>query len=234
VPATRKRRQLTRAADTVPFWWHSIDLGDGVVTDGRKSAQQLDEEWRALGLPDLRGKTVLDVGAWDGWFSFQAERHGAARVVALDHYVWSMDLARQQKYWEDCMAAGVVPEPYHTKPELWRPQELPGKVGFDTAHRALGSRVESVVADFMTVDLERIGTFDVVLFLGVLYHVRHPMLALERLAPRLLRVLRVQRAERRRQQLVGPEPACRGGDVPDGGVRAGRELGRPRIPAAVA
>jgi tRNA (mo5U34)-methyltransferase len=194
VPATRKRRKLTRAADTVPFWWHSIDLGDGVVTEGRKSAEQLDEEWAALALPDLRGKTVLDIGAWDGWFSFQAERHGAARVVALDHYVWSMDLARQQKYWEDCMAAGVAPEPYHTKPELWRPQELPGKVGFDTAHRALESRVESVVADFMTVDLERLGTFDVVLFLGVLYHVRHPMLALERLA-RITRELLVVETE---------------------------------------
>ena len=26
---------------------------------------------------DLTGKRVLDIGAWDGWFSFEAERHGA-------------------------------------------------------------------------------------------------------------------------------------------------------------
>jgi 2-polyprenyl-3-methyl-5-hydroxy-6-metoxy-1,4-benzoquinol methylase len=26
---------------------------------------------------------VLDIGAWDGWFSFEAERHGAA-VTAID------------------------------------------------------------------------------------------------------------------------------------------------------
>jgi tRNA (mo5U34)-methyltransferase len=29
---------------------------------------------------------------------------------------------------------------------------------------------------------EKIGTFDIVLFLGVLYHLRHPLLALERIA----------------------------------------------------
>jgi tRNA (mo5U34)-methyltransferase len=67
-------------------------------------------------------------------------------------------------------------------PGLWRPDELPGKVGFDTAHRALDSRVESVVGDLMTIDLDRLGAFDIVLLLGVLRHLRHPMLALERLA----------------------------------------------------
>ena len=26
---------------------------------------------------DLRGKRVLDIGAWDGWFAFEMERRGA-------------------------------------------------------------------------------------------------------------------------------------------------------------
>jgi tRNA (mo5U34)-methyltransferase len=34
----------------------------------------------------------------------------------------------------------------------------------------------------MDLSPERTGTFDVVLFLGVLYHLRHPLLALERVA----------------------------------------------------
>src|SRR5437870_3991847 len=59
---------------------------------------------------------------------------------------------------------------------------LPGKQGFDTARRLLGSRVESVVGDFMTMDLSALGRFDVVLFLGVLYHLREPFEALRRLA----------------------------------------------------
>jgi tRNA (mo5U34)-methyltransferase len=32
------------------------------------------------------------------------------------------------------------------------------------------------------MDLDKLGQFDVVLFLGVLYHMRHPLLSLERLA----------------------------------------------------
>jgi tRNA (mo5U34)-methyltransferase len=182
VPGGRKVRKLNKLAESVPYWWHSIDLGDGVVTAGRKSAEQLEQEWAALQLPDLSARTVLDVGAWDGWFSFRAEREGAARVVALDHYVWSLDLPAHERYRAECSQNGTRPQPPHTVPELWHPDTLPGKVGFDTAHRALDSKVESVVGDFMSMDLDRLGTFDVVLYLGVLPHMRHPLVALERLA----------------------------------------------------
>jgi len=57
-----------------------------------------------------------------------------------------------------------------------------GKAGFELARQTLESRVEDVDVDVMELTPERIGTFDVVLFLGVLYHVRHPLLALERVA----------------------------------------------------
>ena len=182
MPATRKRRKLVKMAEGVPYWWHSIELGDGVVTHGQCSAEELDQEWAALGLPDLRGKTVLDVGAWDGYFSFRAEEQGAARVVALDHYAWSVDLAAQERYWRQCRSDGSLPAPPHTVADLWKPEQLPGKAGFDVAHRARESKVESMVADFMTMDLTRLGRFDVVLWLGVLDRMRHPLLALERLA----------------------------------------------------
>ena len=182
MPATRNRRKLSKAVQNVAFWWHSIDLGDGVVTDGKRTPEELAAEWSALELPDLRGKTVLDVGAWDGYFSFQAEKQGAARVVALDHHAWSLDLAGEQRYRQECRADGRAPLAPELVPGLWRPGDLPGKAGFDTAHRALGSSVESVVGDFMTMELDRLGTFDVVLYLGVLSHMRHPLMALERLA----------------------------------------------------
>ena len=65
-------------------WLHSIELPDGSVTPGRHS---LDEQWRRIAqfpIPDdLTGKRVLDVGAGDGWFSFEMERRGA-RVVAVE------------------------------------------------------------------------------------------------------------------------------------------------------
>ena len=92
-----------------------------------------------------------------------------------------MHLDEQQAYYRACKAAGVAPDPYHERPDLWDPVGLPGKAGFDTAHRARNSRVEPVVGDFMSVDLSALGRFDVVFFLGVLYHLEEPLTGLRRL-----------------------------------------------------
>jgi tRNA (mo5U34)-methyltransferase len=127
-------------------WWHQIELPDGSVTPGPdRSAEKL--EW--LHLPDLKGKTVLDVGAYDGFFSFAAERLGASRVLAVDTYAWR------------------------------RPG---GKDGFEYARAALGSNVEDIELEVLDISPETVGTFDVVFFLGVLYHMRHPLLSLEKMA----------------------------------------------------
>jgi tRNA (mo5U34)-methyltransferase len=176
-----QRRRLQQKVASVPFWWHSIDLGHGVVTPGHKNAAELQGELDAMALPDLRGKSVLDVGGWDGFFAFEAERRGAARVAVIDHYMWSMDSPGQQAYWRRCMAEGVTPRPYH-ETEFWHPDTLPGKRGFDLAREALGSAVEDIVADFMTCDLDALGSWDVVLYLGVLYHMEEPLTALRRVA----------------------------------------------------
>ena len=76
---------LREAIAATGFWWHSIDLGDGLLTPGGKNAALLRREWEAMKVPDLAGRSVLDIGAWDGYFSFQAERLGAREVVARDH-----------------------------------------------------------------------------------------------------------------------------------------------------
>src|SRR5262245_56397540 len=130
-------------------WYHTIDFGGGIVSKG---ADDTAVRLSRLDLPaSLSGRTVLDVGAWDGFFSFEAERRGAARVVATDSYSWG--------------GAG------------WGT-----KAGFELAREALGSHVEDVEVDVMDLDPSRLGTFDVVLFLGVLYHMRDPVGALERAA----------------------------------------------------
>ena len=130
-------------------WYHTIDLGDGVVTKGVDDSPL---RLARLSLPaSFAGRTVLDIGAWDGFFSFEAERRGASRVVAADYYSWH--------------GAG------------WGTKDA-----FRLAREARGSAVEDVDIDVMDLSPERLGTFDVVLFLGVLYHLRHPLLALERVA----------------------------------------------------
>jgi tRNA (mo5U34)-methyltransferase len=55
--------------------------------------------------------------------------------------------------------------------------------GFGAARKIYGSAVEYVQANVYDLDPARLGTFDIVLFLGVLYHLRHPLLALDRLRP---------------------------------------------------
>ncbi len=100
---------------------------------------------------NLSGMSVLDIGAWDGAYSFEAERRGAKRVVALDSFCWS--------------GGG------------WGSKE-----GFELARKMLGSKVEDVEMEVLDVSPERLGTFDFTLFLGVLYHMKHPLLALEKVA----------------------------------------------------
>jgi len=182
MPAAGDIEELRARVADVPFWWHSIDLGDGVVTPGVKTSDWLSAELAQLELGDLRGKSVLDVGAYDGYYSFAAERMGAERVVALDRWVWSVDLPALARYREEQIASGEPVEPVETLSQIWRPDELPGRRAFDLAHEALGSRVEVVVGDLLDEHIIDLGSFDVVLYLGVLYHVRHPLLALERLA----------------------------------------------------
>ena len=64
-------------------WWHAIEIGDGLVTPGRESAPRSRDPY--LRIPeDLTGKSVLDIGAWDGLYSFEAEKRGARRIVAVD------------------------------------------------------------------------------------------------------------------------------------------------------
>jgi len=174
---------IQEAVDAIPHWFHSIDLGQGVVTPGDKTSETLEEELAKLQLPDLSGKTILDIGAWDGYYSWTAERMSASRVVSLDHFVWSIDRTRAIEYVSDWRDSGDLDPPRLEETDAWKPEELPGKRGYDLSHRILNSKAECVVVDFMDMNVEALGgPFDVVLFFGVLYHVRHPLLALKKVA----------------------------------------------------
>lgn len=123
-------------------WFHRFEFDDGRVTPG-VDPTMAKLPWM---LPDdLTGKRVLDVGAYDGFFSFEAERRGAADVLATDDWSWS---------WPGSDARG----------------------NFELMREALGSEVRDRAVAVEDLGPETVGgTYDVVLFYGVLYHAPDPL-----------------------------------------------------------
>lgn len=71
------------------FWHHSIDLGEGLVTPGVNSEEVCAaKSARIFDRVKMKDATVLDIGAWNGYFSFDAKRRGASRVLATDSFCW--------------------------------------------------------------------------------------------------------------------------------------------------
>lgn len=124
-------------------WYQRIRLADGVYTPGPMDSE---EKLRLIQLPeDLRGKSVLDIGCNEGFFAFEAERRGAAYVLAVDS-----DARARKK--------------------------------FHIVKRLLKSNVEFMFLNVTDLRERTIGRFDVTLFLSVFHHLKHPFLALDRVA----------------------------------------------------
>ena len=125
-------------------WSHSIDLGNGIVTEGHKSVALLEDEFNRLQLTDktLEGKRVLDIGCNDGFMSLKCERLGAL-VVGIDGiYRDGLKYVRE-----------------HLKPKF-----------------------QFYAIDLMSPSFYELGRFDVILYLGVLYHTMYPFNQLLRVA----------------------------------------------------
>jgi len=122
------------------YWHQQWEVEPGLVTPGRNSVAQL---LKLVDFPDrLDGKRVLDIGAWNGCFSFECERRGAAEVLAIG------------------------PEPS-------------AATGFDRLKSFLGSKVSYQFGSIYDLSPQALGTFDIVLCFGVLYHLRYPLLGLD-------------------------------------------------------
>lgn len=138
-----------------PYWYHRIELPGGVTTPGWSPINP-----EAYKIPDdLTGKRVLDIGAWDGYWTFEALKRGAREVVAIDDFSDFMgNLApTDRKAWES----------------------------FDLCRSIFGyseevcQRIEMSLYD---ISEENLGRFDIVFFLGTIYHLRHPLLALDKIS----------------------------------------------------
>jgi len=132
----------------VPLWFHTFSLdGGSLYTPGVAR----DHRYRVPALvSDFRGKSVLDVGTFDGFYAFLAEARGARRVVAVDN----------EQYREWVRARWGV--------------ELEGGEGFTAIAALLGSRVEYRRLD--AFELDRLDErFDLILCFGILHRVEDPL-----------------------------------------------------------
>lgn len=76
------REELIEQVHRLP-WAQTIDLGDGIRTPGEWGNHN-PTLWTAFDHIDFKGKKVLDIGCWDGLWTFEAEKRGASEVYATD------------------------------------------------------------------------------------------------------------------------------------------------------
>ncbi len=141
---SKKKREFTteeirNMMNTVPNWYHKIELAPGIVTPGINDTPTY---FSLFNFPEnCEGLRVLDLGTRDGYFAFEFERRGA-EVVAIDYF--------------------------------------PAKeTGFAVAAEILGSKIKHRQANIYDLSAEKLGRFDLVLMLGLIYHLPDPMLALD-------------------------------------------------------
>lgn len=140
-------------------WYHTLELGDGVVTPGMFDHRPVLHHYP---LPDdLTGQRCLDVATMDGYWAFEMERRGAESVVALDlEDPESLD-------WPASLRSGHDRSLDETKGER-----------FALAKAARGSRVERVLLSAYELSPE-LGMFDFVFCGDLLLHLKDPITPVE-------------------------------------------------------
>jgi len=158
----------------LPYWYHKIELPGEITTPGWSPIDAA-----KYGIPnDLTGKRVLDIGAWDGYWTWEALKRGAKEVVAIDDFSdtlgksdqpartkWNtFDLCREAFGFTQCDVDPKDNQPlmyWHNDKNQWV------------------RRIEMSVYD---ISEDTLGRFDVVFFFGTIYHLKHLMLALEKIS----------------------------------------------------
>ncbi|WP_198157713.1 class I SAM-dependent methyltransferase [Methylobacterium nodulans] len=141
-------------------WYHTLDLGEGLVTPGFYDHRGI---LPLYGLPErLDGMRVLDIACFDGFWSFEFERRGAAEVIALD-----------------IRSARELDLPWRLRETMTEAElDRPFGEGFRLAHEVLGSAVKHTHCNVYDLSPERLGRFDFVHCGDLLLHLRDPARAL--------------------------------------------------------
>jgi tRNA (mo5U34)-methyltransferase len=137
------RAHLEQQIRAQPYFFQKIRVWDDFYTQGWSDVEK--DKLPYYGLPDrMDGMRVLDIGCCEGFFAFEAERRGAAKVVAIDSFEGSIER-------------------------------------FNLIRQAIGSKVNGYLCNVYDLSPKTFGTFDLVMFFGVLYHLKHPWYAMEKI-----------------------------------------------------
>lgn len=153
-------------------WYHTIDLGNGLVTQGTYDHRPY---LHAYGFPtEMTGMKVLDVGRASGFFSFEFERRGADVLsvdlpTPLDKDFVGGEWTRRIKAERYARKGGTAHAGYG------------GRADFMTAHRLLGSKVRSLYCPIYELSPRTTGgeQFDLVFLGSILNHLANPIAALQ-------------------------------------------------------
>ena len=140
----RFRDGLREEIEALGPWFHNIDLNGIETAPDHFLGDYPRAKFRrfADALPDLTGKSVLDIGCNAGFYSVEMKRRGAGHVLGIDS---------DERYLAQARLASEA-------------------MGYDDIE----------FAKLSVYDVAAIGRkFDLVIFMGVLYHLRHPLLALD-------------------------------------------------------
>ena len=142
--------------------WMKIDLPDGTTTNGVVDHRHYPKRFK-LDQIDLKGKRILDIASNDGFWAFWAKQNGA-------DYVLSTEIENFKDYdWG------------YYKPKQYQDLQMNHNVAFEELREILNLDVERKTLSVYDHDPEKIGTFDFVVMSGLLYHLRHPLKAIDTL-----------------------------------------------------
>ncbi|KAF0094864.1 MAG: tRNA (mo5U34)-methyltransferase [Puniceicoccaceae bacterium 5H] len=146
------REEIAAGIEALKPWFHRIELPEGLVTKAQGNFGEDDDHplptWQKVKqvLPAaLNGKSVLDVGCNAGFYSIEARKRGAERVLGVDATSWHIRQAR-----------------------------------FVTGALGLG-QTRFLRKSVYELDAQELGKFDVVLALGLIYHLKHLYAGMEAL-----------------------------------------------------
>jgi len=163
------------------YWYHTFELGDGIVTNGTFDLRNTVEAHR---FPDLlAGKSVLDVGASDGFYSFELEKRNPESVLSVDtnKYDGVVPIDTSTR-----MTQTFIDKYSREKKEFEKYKDIYSLIGLEGANKLVmladyfDSRVK--FKNNSVYELEKMNqVFDVVFCGAVIEHLKDPLRALDQL-----------------------------------------------------